>query len=220
MSTALKVVTWEDEFYGLMDSISTTYLDSYEYVHGNTEIVEKINKLAMEVYECCAGAYKGSIKSPHIPYLDDIWFSYEEHIAEVMNEATLLLVYNDERYLEIMRETDEENAYQTAESELWDQYLNSGSNDMNGVLIALKSMGFNYIISSDSEYTSNDLPPNIALSVGDAQNVLFPDFINETESEFHEIIGSHFGNASEGSVVAVRCCDDDVIGIGGEVKWN
>ena len=219
-STALKVVTWEDEFYELMSSVTSTYYDIIEYLAGNPDIAEAFEALAEKVY--ILKYPSGDTKQGVIPRIDDIFYSYEETIAEIISEAVDILFENNrEAY---MKDTngDIDDAYTNCESEVWEQYVNSGSNDPACVYLALKSMGCNYLILPDNDSAEADLPPNTALSVGDAQNILFPEMTFETEIKFHMAIGTpQFDEAvSPGTVMAIRYMPNEVIGIGGEVKWN
>lgn len=217
MDTALRARTWEDEYNELYCQIQLDYFITEAYMT-NENAAKQIDRIC------------DTIRDAMVPTYESIQFGYYEHSAEIIHQMALLLCKNDENYAEEFRLADEDGKEEMIDemiAGIYDSLSYSGEMDRIEVLIlSCIVRKINCLLTDEDAfnlfYGSFDMPQGIMYSVGDAQNSLFPQFLEKTNAEICNAIGFLDFALQEPidlRLVALRKPNNN-LRIGGEAGWQ
>lgn len=218
METSLKVRIWEDEYRDLCSLIDLDYDTAQNYMtdEGTRERVDKIVDMLFRYNS--------------ISNFEDLYYAHCEHTYDIVTQIASLLCNNEEGFKETYMRADQNERDEMVDNlitDIMDQMSYSGELDRTELLsLSCILRRINLLITNDDirEYFSIDIniPPDIVLSVGDAQNCLFPQFLAKTNAEICESAG-YLSFALDEPIdlrlTAFRKPNNN-LQIGGETSWQ
>ena len=187
MNAALKVRSWCDDYQELYDSIELSYQTAH-YFMLDPKVAEHVDAIVDNL-----------LCPTQVPYSwEELQSDYYCLLDETVYELVAMLEKNDEEVIKRLRGCANPDEHSECIGELADDIFDcmsySGQCDRTELLLlscVLRGICCR-LTNNDSECMfSGDLtiPKNIEFSIGDAQNVLFPQFIKPINDELCDAIG-------------------------------
>lgn len=185
METSLKVRTWEDEYRDLYSLIDLDYYTAQNYMT-DEDTRERVDKIVDMLF-----------RYNSISNFEDLYYAHCEYTYDIVIQIASLLCHNEtetkKKYM-CADESERDEILDNVISDIMDSMSYSGELDRTELLsLSCILRRINLLITNDDirEYFPIDIniPPDIVLSVGDAQNCLFPQFLAKTNAEICESAG-------------------------------
>lgn len=218
METSLKVRTWEDEYRDLYSLIDLDYDTAQNYMT-DKDTRERVDKIVDMLF-----------RYNSISNFGDLYYAHCEHTYDIVTQIASLLYNNEEGLKETYMQADQnerDEMFDDLITDIMDHMSYSGELDRTELLsLSCILRRINLLITNDDilEQFSLDIniPPDIVLSVGDAQNCLFPQFLVKANTEICEGAGYFMAALNEPidlRLTAFRKPNNN-LQIGGETSWQ
>lgn len=207
---------WVDEYRDLYDSVELGYCCK-ENFFTDENTAKHVDVLSDELRP-----------ADLIPTWEDFYMEYCEKMAEVSTEIIGLLCENDEsiiQQLSALKSYDERESFLCdLESELFEEWSYSGHTYYDNLLVLSSVLRGKCVMLTHEDSlnrcdASLNIPSHLVISVGDAQNSLFPQFVQKT----NDVVFQNLYLGEEIENIDLRCIvlrkQNDNLKIGGEVKW-
>lgn len=207
---------WVEDYRDLYDSVELSYYCEKNFFT-DENVAKHIDALSDKLRP-----------TNFIPTWEDFYMEYCEEMAEVATEIISMLCENDEcviQQLSAVKNYDERESFLCdLESELFEEWSYSGHTYHDNLLVLSsvlrgKCVMLTYEDSLNHGNINLDIPSHLVISVGDAQNALFPQFVRKA----NDMVFENLYSGEEAENVDLRCVvlrkQNDNLKIGGEVKW-